>query len=95
VTYRQVVDRYATSPSAPLAAWKLAHAYIAAKRFDLAASTFERLGAEDGEHRDAAWLAAGELYEKQLNDQTRAQSAYAQVRPSSPIFRDAQKHLRK
>jgi serine/threonine protein kinase len=95
VTYRQVADGYKTSPSAALAAWKLAHAYIAAKRFDLAAATFERLGAEDGEHRDAAWLAAGELYEKRLNDSARAQTAYAQVRPSSPIYRDAQKRLRK
>ena len=95
ITYREVVQRYGSSPSGRLAKWKLAQTYLAAKRYELAVGALEALGADEGEHRDDAWFAAGDVYEKRLRDSTRARNAYARVRPSSPRFSEAQKRLRK
>jgi len=95
VTYREMVQRYGSSGSRTSAEWKLARAYLAVKRFELAAATFEAIGARDGENQGEAWLAAGDVYEKYLKDPTRAKNAYARVLPSSPRYSQAQERLRK
>ena len=61
----------------------------------MAAATFEALGGRDDERRDEAWFAAGDVYEKRLKDATRARTAFAQVRPSSSRYIEAQKRLRR
>jgi serine/threonine protein kinase len=94
VTYRDLTQRYPSAPVAALATWRLAEGYVALKRFDLAATTYEAL-AEDDERRDEASFAAGELYEKRLKDPARATVAYGRVRSTSTRYAEAQKRLQK
>jgi TolA-binding protein len=94
-TYREIVDRYAWSASAASAMWNLAHAYLDAKQYHLAAATFEAMANRDGERRDEAWFAAGDVYEKHLADRARARNAYGQVRAASDRYAEAQKRLKK
>ena len=94
VTYRQVATQYAGVAAAETALWKLGRAYVDIKRYDLAAKTFADLAVRYPDTKFDAWFAAGELYEKRLNDDVNARSAYARVPSSSTRFRDAQKRLR-
>jgi TolA-binding protein len=93
LTYRAVVDRYASSEAAAAALNKLARIYADSKRFDVAAATFQELGTRDAEDRFDAWYAAGEIYEKRLKDSARARTAYARVLPSSPHYAEARKRI--
>jgi TolA-binding protein len=93
ITYRAVVDRYASSDAAAAALNKLARIYADSKRFDIAAATFQELGTRDAEDRFDAWFSAGEIYEKRLKDSARARTAYLRVLPSSPHYSEARKRL--
>jgi len=93
ITYRAVVDRYASSEAAAAALNKLARIYADSKRFDIAAATFQELGTRDAEDRFDAWFSAGEIYEKRLKDSARARTAYARVLPSSPRYAEARKRI--
>jgi TolA-binding protein len=93
ITYRAVVDRYASSDAAAAALNKLARIYADSKRFDVAAANFQELGTRDTEDRFDAWFAAGEIYEKRLKDSARARTAYARVLPSSPHYAEARKRI--
>src|SRR5262245_7937776 len=93
LTYRAVVERYASSEAAAAALNKLARIYADSKRFDVAAATFQELGTRDSEDRFDAWFAAGEIYEKRLKDSARARTAYARVLPSSPHYAEARKRI--
>jgi TolA-binding protein len=93
VTYRQVATRYGSSPSAPLALWKLGHELAGIKRYDLAAEAFRDLATWfPGTEFDAGFMA-GDLYDKRLDDHAGAQAAYARVPRSSPRYQEAQKRL--
>jgi tetratricopeptide (TPR) repeat protein len=94
VTYREVIDRYGSSDAATDAFNKLARIYADAKRFEIAALTFQKLAARDAAERYDAWFAAGELFDKRLKDKARAREAYSHVPPSSPHYAEAQKRLR-
>ena len=91
VTYRDVIDRYASSDAATEAFNKLARIYADAKRFEIAAQTFQMLAARDTAGRYDAWFAAGELFDKRLKDKARAREAYSHVPSSSPHYAEAQK----
>ena len=93
VTYRELIDTYPSSDAASEALDKLARIYANAKRFEIAAITFQRLGARDAADRYDAWFAAGELFEKRLKDEARAREAYSHVPSSSPHYAEAQKRL--
>jgi len=93
ITYRAVVERYASSDAAAAALNKLARIYADAKRFDVAAATFQELGTRDADDRFDAWFSAGEIYEKRLKDSARARTAYARVLPSSPHYAEARKRI--
>jgi serine/threonine protein kinase/outer membrane protein assembly factor BamD (BamD/ComL family) len=93
ITYREVADRYASSDAAAAALFKLARIYADAKRFDIAAATYQKAAASDADDRFDAWFAAGEIYEKRLKDSGNAKAAYARVPSSSPRFADAQKRI--
>jgi len=93
LTYRTVVERYASSEAAAAALNKLARIYADSKRFDVAAATFQELGTRDTEDRFDAWFAAGEIYEKRLKDSARARTAYGRVLPSSPHYAEARKRI--
>jgi tetratricopeptide (TPR) repeat protein len=93
VTYRQVVTQYSGTSAMETALWKLGRAYVAIKRYDLAAHAFAEVATRYPATQLDAWFAAAELFDKQLNDEVSAQAAYARVPPSSPRFKDAQKRL--
>jgi TolA-binding protein len=93
LTYRAVVERYASSEAAATALNKLARIYADSRRFDVAAATFQELGTRDTEDRFDAWFAAGEIYEKRLKDNARARTAYARVLPSSPHYAEARRRI--
>ena len=94
VTYRQVVDTYASSDAATDALNKLARIYADAKRFEIAAATFQALAARDAADRYDAWFSAGELFDKRLKDKARARQAYSHVPSSSPHYAEAQRRSR-
>jgi tetratricopeptide (TPR) repeat protein len=93
VTYRKVVERYASSDVAPAALNQLARIYTDTKRFEIAAATFQQLATRDADDRYDAWFAAGEIYEKRLKDNARAGAAYSRVLPSSPHYAEARKRI--
>ena len=93
LSYRQVIDRHPQSPEREHALWRAAQMYTDLKRFDLAAGALEELGKRYSSSTYDSWFMAGELYEKRLHDLGRARAAFAQVPPSSPRWRDAQKRL--
>ena len=95
ITYREVVERYASSEAAAAALNKLARIYVDSKRFDIAAATFQELGTRDTDDRFDAWFSAGEIYEKRLKDTARARTAYSRVLPSSPHYAEARKRITK
>jgi TolA-binding protein/tRNA A-37 threonylcarbamoyl transferase component Bud32 len=95
VTYREVVEQYDSTAFAPMAMWRLARAYLNAKRFDVAAATLEDLAARDHANYYDAWFAAGEVYDRRLRNPFRAHHAYAQVPRSSARYQEAQKRLRR
>ena len=93
VTYREVVERYASSDAAAAAMHKLARIYTDTKRFAIAAATLQELATRDPDDRYDAWFAAGEIYEKRLKDNARARDAYSRVPPSSPNYGEARKRI--
>ena len=95
VTYREIVEKYASSDAAEPALNKLARIYTDTKRFEIAAATLQELAMRDADGRYDAWFSAAEIYEKRLNDSARARAAYARVLPSSPHYTDARKRLAK
>ena len=92
-TYREIVERYASSDEATTALSKLARIYADTRRFENAAATLQELATRDAADRYDAWFAAGEIYEKRLKDNTRARTAYSRVRPSSPHYAEARKRI--
>jgi TolA-binding protein/predicted Ser/Thr protein kinase len=95
ITYREIVEKYASSDEAAPALNKLARIYTDAKRFEIAAATLQDLAMRDTDGRYDAWFSAGEIYEKRLDDSARARAAYARVPPSSPHYADARKRIPK
>jgi serine/threonine protein kinase/outer membrane protein assembly factor BamD (BamD/ComL family) len=93
VTYREIVERYASSDAAAPALNKLARIYTDTKRFEMAAATFQALATRDEDDRYDAWFAAGEIYEKRLKDNARAKEAYSHVLQSSPHYAEARKRI--
>jgi TolA-binding protein/tRNA A-37 threonylcarbamoyl transferase component Bud32 len=95
ITYRRLVTQYPGSPAAEVGLWKLGQLYVEIKRYNLAVQAFADLATVYPTTEHDAWFAAAELYDKRLNDEASAQTAYRRVPPSSPRFQDAQKRLRR
>ena len=94
VTYRTVVEKYASAPVAEAAHEKLAGLYEDLKRWEQAARTWESLAANFPKNRrDPIWRAA-ELYREKLKDPGRARDAYARVPAGTARYSDAQERLR-
>jgi TolA-binding protein len=94
ITYREIVERYASTEAADAALAKLARLYADTKRFEMAVETFEKLAERDEANHYDAWFQAANLLEKQVKDKIRARAAYARVAPSSPHYTEAQRRLR-
>ncbi len=93
ITYRDLADRYPSSEAAAAALAKLARLYADAKRFDMAAATFEKLAARDAADRYDGWFQAADLFDRRLKDKVRARAAYSHVPPSSPHYAEALKRM--
>ncbi len=91
MTYRQLVEKHPSDPSAEVAFWKLGEMYEDVERFDLAASAFSGLGTNFPQTSYDAWFRAGELYDRKIKDRAAARSAYARVPRGSRNYDEAQK----
>jgi outer membrane protein assembly factor BamD (BamD/ComL family) len=90
-TNRLLVERYGKEPEAEAALWELGAGYEDARRYDLAAATFQDLGTRFPQTKYEAWWRAGELYDRRLKDKYAARAAYRKVPASSPNYQTAQK----
>jgi TolA-binding protein len=95
LSYRAIVDRYPSSAAATVALYQLGRIYADAKRFEIAATTYQKLAERDRDNKYEAWFTAGDIYDKRLKDAARARDAYARVPVSSARYAEAQKRLRK
>jgi serine/threonine protein kinase len=93
LTLRKTARGAGNAPVAEFALWRLAGEYRERRLYELAATTFADLGTRFPETRYDAWFSAGELFEKQLKDASRAREAYAKVPPGSLRYEAAQKKL--
>ncbi len=94
VTLRALVESYPAHALAEQAHWKLADLYEGINRHALAAEECETLAKTFPSTKYDAWFRAGELFDRRVKDKGRARAAYAQVPPTSPRYRDAQKRSR-
>ena len=94
VTLRLFTERYPDADGAEGAFAKLAELYDEAKRFDQAASTWEKLAARFPASTRDGWWKAAELWEKKVKDPPKAREAYGRVPESSKNYKDAQKKAR-
>ncbi len=95
LSYRAVVERYASSAASTIALARLGRIYADTKRFESATVVLEQLAERDRDNAYDAWFTAAEIYDKRLKDPKRAKTAYERVPPASPHYADAQKRLRK
>jgi outer membrane protein assembly factor BamD (BamD/ComL family) len=94
VTLRQMIEQFPDSPQAMAARNRLAMTFAQMNRHAEAAAVLEEMGAK-GDNPMDVWFRLGELYERRLNNQQKAQEAYAKVPPGSPRYNDAQRKLKR
>ena len=95
LSYRELTDHYPTHEASEEALWQLARIYEDLKRFDLAAAAYVNLGARFPRTEHDAWWEAGQVFDKKLDDSTRAIDAYRRVPESSNRHGAAQKRMKK
>jgi len=94
-SYRQIVQSYPRAGATEEALWALGEIYEDLKQFELAADSFERLGRSFPTTKFDAWWRSARLYDRKLDDKTKALAAYQRVPNSSPQYSDARKRLSK
>ncbi len=94
VTLRQLIEQFPDSPQAMAARNRLAQTFTQMNRHAEAAAVLEDMGAR-GDNPMDVWFRLGEIYERRLNNQEKAQEAYAKVPQGSPRYNDAQRKLRR
>jgi serine/threonine protein kinase/tetratricopeptide (TPR) repeat protein len=94
LTLRQMIEQFPDSPQAMAARNRLAMTYSQMNRHAEAAAVLEEMGAR-GDNPMDVWFRLGEIYERRLNNQEKAQEAYAKVPQGSPRYNDAQRKLRR
>lgn len=95
LTLRALADQFPTSPHGMLALYRLGLGYADNDQWEMAARAWTDLANRYPDNPNDAWWLLGELYERRLRDNTRAQAAYAQVPQSSKRYQDAQRKLRR
>lgn len=94
LTLRQMIEQFPDTPQAMAARNRLAMTYSQMNRHAEAAAMLEEMGAR-GDNPMDVWFRLGEIYERRLNNQEKAQEAYAKVPQGSPRYNDAQRKLRR
>ena len=95
ISLRTLSEQFPSSPASMLALPRLAEMYEDMDQFARAANVWHDLATRFPANPHDAWFKLGEVYEKRLKDQARAQDAYARVPSTSPKYRDAQRKLRR
>ncbi len=95
LTMRMLADQFPTSPQRMLALYRLGSGYADNDQWEMAARAWTDLATRYPDNPNDAWWLLGELYERRLRDNERAQAAYAQVPSSSKRYQDAQRKLRR
>ncbi len=93
VTLRTIIEQFPDAPEAMAARNRLALTFTQLNRHAEAAQVLEEMGAR-GENPGDTWFRLGEIYERRLNDRTKAMEAYAKVPSNSPRYNDAQNKLK-
>ncbi|MCC6987915.1 MAG: protein kinase [Acidobacteria bacterium] len=94
-TMRTLADQFPTSPHGMLSLYRLGAGYADNDQWEMAARAWTDLANRYPDNPNDAWWLLGELYERRLRDNERAQAAYAQVPQSSKRYQDAQRKLRR
>lgn len=94
-TLRTLADQFPSSPHGMLALYRLGAGYADNDQWEMAARAWTDLANRYPDNPNDAWWLLGELYERRLRDNERAQAAYAQVPQSSKRYQDAQRKLRR
>lgn len=94
-TLRTLADQFPASPHGMLALYRLGTGYADNDQWEMAARAWTDLANRYPDNPNDAWWLLGELYERRLRDNERAQAAYAQVPQSSKRYQDAQRKLRR
>jgi TolA-binding protein len=93
-TLRLLTEQFPTSPQV-MAEWsRLAEMYADLDRHELAAVAYWSLATYFPNNPYDAWFRAGEVYERRLKNADKAREAYANVPPTSPRYKDAQRKLK-
>lgn len=94
-TLRQLADQFPAAPQGMLALYRLGAGLADNDQWELAAAAWTDLATRYPDNPNDAWWLLGELYERRLRDNARANAAYAQVPPASKRYKDAQGKLRR
>ncbi len=92
-TLRMLADQFPDSPHGMLALFRLGSGYADADQWEMAARAWTDLATRYPDNPNDAWWLLGELYERRLRDNERANAAYAQVPSTSKRYQDAQRKL--
>ena len=95
VTFRQLAEGYSSAPESENALQQLARIYEDLDLFEHQARTLGDLGTRFPQSNPDAWWAAGEIYDRKLNDADGALDAYQHVPPESSRYENAQRRIRR
>ncbi len=93
VTSIQIIEDYPDSAAAERAFWTVGAQYEDLKLWDRAADAFWQLATRFPETRLDAWWKAGQIFDRRLDDTTRALEAYRRVPETSAHADDARKRI--
>ena len=93
VTSKELIARYPGDGAAERAYWLVGETYDDLKLYREAVGAFSQLVAHFPETEYGAWWRIGQLYDRRLDDKTRAIGAYGNVREGSEHYSDAQKRI--
>lgn len=93
VTLRTLIEQFPETPQSMAARNRLAGLLTGMNRHQDAATVLEDMAARfEGNPMDV-WFRLGEIYDRRLNDQTKAKEAYAKVPKDSSRYTEAQRRL--
>lgn len=93
-TLRTLIQQFPDGPQGLIARNRLALALSDMDRWADAAAVLEDMGARN-ENPNETWFRLGEIYDRRLNQQDKAQEAYAKVPQGAPRYNDAQRRLKR
>jgi tetratricopeptide (TPR) repeat protein len=93
VTSKELIARYPRDGAAERAYWLVGETYDDLKLYQEAVGAFSQLVAHFPETEYEVWWRIGQLYDRRLDEKTRAIGAYGNVPEGSEHYNDAQKRI--